>query len=389
MAYVAPYMDSAGIHIPTYQEILEDNIQTARRIYGQDLYLGNDSQDYQLLSALSVKLYDTLQAVVLAYNNRSPLTAIGSGLDALVKINGLKRLAATPSTAQVTLTGVAETVIQGGLVADRNQVQWALPQTVTLNGEGKATVEATATVTGPVQAAAGTITTIVTPQNGWWSVTNPEPAIPGRDVETDEELRARQAISTANPSQAPIEGIRGGVASVPGVLQSKVYENDTDQVDENGLPPHSITAVVEGGDEEEIARQIFLRKTPGGYTNGTTAVEIVDRKGAVNTIRFSRPEPVDIWITLQIKTLPGYVNSLGIVDALVAFVEGLGIGDSVYLSSLIGAALSSMQSLAAPSFTVVSLTAGTSAQGLGSQDIPLAYNQLARTDGGKIAVTVS
>ena len=45
MAYFAPYIDDAGVHIPTYVDIRDDLIAKFREIYGRDVYLGNDSQD--------------------------------------------------------------------------------------------------------------------------------------------------------------------------------------------------------------------------------------------------------------------------------------------------------------------------------------------------------
>ena len=66
MAYFAPYIDAAGLHIPTYADILEDLVQQAKLIYGQDIYLDNDSQDYQFISAFAAKAYDVMQGIVLA-----------------------------------------------------------------------------------------------------------------------------------------------------------------------------------------------------------------------------------------------------------------------------------------------------------------------------------
>ena len=57
-----------------------------------------------------------MNAIELSYNSRSPLTAIGSGLDAIIKLNGLSRKAASYSTCQITLTGTAETIITSGVV---------------------------------------------------------------------------------------------------------------------------------------------------------------------------------------------------------------------------------------------------------------------------------
>lgn len=102
MAYFKPYIDASGYHYPTYNDIRDDMIDHFRQIYGQDIYLGNDSQDYQMISIFALKIYDTFQAVELDYNNRSPKTAIGTALDGLVKINGLTRKKASYSTVQVT-----------------------------------------------------------------------------------------------------------------------------------------------------------------------------------------------------------------------------------------------------------------------------------------------
>lgn len=85
MAYFKPYIDGTGYHYPTYNDIRDDMMDRFRQIYGQDIYLGNDSQDYQMISIFALKIYDTFQAVELDYNNRSPKTAIGTALDALVK----------------------------------------------------------------------------------------------------------------------------------------------------------------------------------------------------------------------------------------------------------------------------------------------------------------
>lgn len=101
MTYFKPYVDSTGLHIPTYNDILEDMIAAMKQIYGDDIYLDNSSPDYQLLSIFALKQSDTLQAMAYAYNARSPETAIGASLDSVVKLNGIKRKAASQSTCQV------------------------------------------------------------------------------------------------------------------------------------------------------------------------------------------------------------------------------------------------------------------------------------------------
>lgn len=100
MTYFKPYVDSTGLHIPTYNDILEDMIAAMKQIYGDDIYLDNSSHDYQLLSIFALKQSDTLQAMAYAYNARSPETAIGTSLDSVVKLNGIRRKAASQSTCR-------------------------------------------------------------------------------------------------------------------------------------------------------------------------------------------------------------------------------------------------------------------------------------------------
>lgn len=98
MAYFTPYVDASGLHTPTYQDILDDLKYKMKAIYGQDIYLENDSADYQMLSIFALKIADSYQAVHYAYNSRSPDTAIGAALDSIVKLNGIMRKSAGYST---------------------------------------------------------------------------------------------------------------------------------------------------------------------------------------------------------------------------------------------------------------------------------------------------
>ncbi len=389
MAYFAPYIDAAGLHIPTYTDIRDKMIAEAKAIYGNDIYLGNDSADYQWISTVALKISDTLQASQLAYNNRSPATAIGAGLAAIVKINGIKPKTPSYSTCPVTLTGTAGTVITNGVVGDINGYKWDLPAAVTIGAGGSTIISAECETIGAITALPGDINKIVKPTRGWTGVTNESAAIPGQPVEQDAELRARQAISTELPSQALVEGTTAGIADVSGVTRYRVYENDTNVTDAAGLPAHSITAVVEGGTDQDIATQIYRRKTPGCYTNGTTSTEIYDAFGRLTTIRFYRPSYVDIDVVINVTRLTGYVDATtaAIKQAIVNYLNGLQIGDDLTNSSLWYAALAVMPNQKLPQFKITSLTAAKHGQSQGTGDIVTAINEVTR---GTIAyVTVN
>ncbi|TWH46323.1 baseplate J/gp47 family protein [Sporomusa sp. KB1] len=388
MAYFKPYIDASGLHLPSYIDIRDGMIAEAKRIYGQDIYLENDSADYQYISALSLKYHDVLQTLQLAYNSRSPSTATNAALDGTVRINGINRKAASYSTVPVILTGQGGTVITNGIVQDVSGYNWALPASVVIGTSGSTSSVATCQTLGNITAQSGEINKIMTPTAGWLNVSNSAAASPGQAAEVDSALRGRQAASTANPSTTVLDGIDGAIYALPGVTRHILYENDTGQYDDNGLPPHSLTAVIEGGNDEEIARTIHTRKTPGGYTNGTTAILVMNDRGQNVLIRFYRPTYYNMAVTLNIKQLTGYTsNVLENINAnLVAYLNNLAIGQDLALSALWAAAMTANVDLHMPSFSIQSLTAGTVGKAQSTADIVIPFHGVTKGELANIKV---
>jgi len=391
VAYFAPVITAQGISIPTYNDIRDQLLADARTIYGSDVYLGIDSPDYQMISIFSTMIYDAFLTAQAVYNSRGPATAVGSGLDVIVGLNGIKRKPAVYTTAIVTLTGTAGTMITNGVVEDANGYQWSLTSPAIIGTNGAVDVLATCQTEGPISAAPGEINKIVTPTLGWTSIINAAAATVGAYSESDAELRSRQASSTAQPSRTVLEGIKGGIFSISGVTRSEVYENDTKAVDSRGLPANSISAVVEGGTDADIANIIFSRKGPGCYTNGSITVPVTDQYGAVTPIRFSRPTYVDIDVVVNVKSFAGYTTETtsNIKSAVEDYCNSLSIGDSLLVSSLWGAALSANTIPNKPIFSVTSVTAAKHSQSQGTADIPIAYNQVTRGNVAYITVNVT
>lgn len=399
MAYFQPYIDGAGLHIPTYLDIRDKLIEECKNIFGQDLYLGEDAQDYQWIAINAEKIYDAYLLAQLVYNNRGPGTAIGGGLDGIAKVNGIKRKKEEYSTCHADIIGNSGTIITGGIVVDQGNIQWNLPSSVIIPSEGKINVTLTCSIPGPIQAKPGDIIQIYNPTYGWTEVINTDTVELGSYFETDSELRARQQTSVALPSLTELDGIKGAIAQIRRVARCQVYENDTDQVDDKGLPPHSITAVVEGGDTQTIANTIDLKKTPGCYTNGTTEVQITDSDGnlvwdAFNKPvirRFYRPTYVDIDVTINVKSLLAYTdkNTENIKANVATYLSGLKIGTNLSISSIWGAALSTMSDLKSPAFSIVSVTAGRHGETQTANDISILFYEVTRGSIENITVNVS
>lgn len=379
MAYTAPTITAAGLTIPLYSDVLADLIELAKSIYGDDIYLGTDSLDYQFISIFALKLTDAYNTAQLIYNNRSPATAIGSALDAIVKINGLKRKPASYSTCQVTLTGLYGTIITGGIVADVAGNLWSLPTPITIPIGGTLTVSATCQTLGAITATIGQIATISTPTQGWTSVTNSVPAAAGQATEVDSQLRSRQAISTQLPSRSLLGGTIAGIASVADVVRYKVYENDTSLTDSDGIPSHSICAVVEGGTDNDIANEIYYRKNGGCGTYGTTSVSIADPIYETTTvISFYHPTYVPIFTTLGVHPLAGYTtaNTAAIQTAITNYLNSLAIGEELTISALWGIAMATMSDLTNPIFSLKTVVAGTAIGAQTTDDITIAFNEV-------------
>ncbi|MBX4266530.1 baseplate J/gp47 family protein [Clostridium estertheticum] len=378
--YFSPYIDAVGFHMPLYTDIRDQLITDAKSIFGQDIYMGIDSQDYQFIAVVAEKIYDAFQTAMLVYNNRGPSTAIGSGLDSVIKINGLKRDAANYSICPVTVSGVPETVIKNCVVTDKGSIKWDLPSSITISANGTIDVLATCEITGPIVANPGDITGIFTPTYGLNGVYNSESGELGSIIESDSLVRVRQSNSTAQPSSSMLEGTKGAVAQVKGVTRSKVYENDTNIIDSDGLPAHSISAIVEGGLDADIANAIFIHKGPGCYTNGTTSVDITDSAMQIVTIRFTRPTYVDIDVTINIKQLVGYTTSTttAVKTNLQTYLNSLKVGSNASMSSLWGVALQAMPDLTVPMFSITSVIVARRGGTQTNADITINYNEVCR-----------
>ncbi|EBX7334549.1 hypothetical protein DS513_23985 [Salmonella enterica subsp. enterica serovar Sandiego] len=381
-----------GISAPDYQTILDTLTSYFQQIYGSDAYLEPDSKDGQMVALVALAVHDANNTAIAVYNCFSPATGYGAALTSNVKINGIARKGATNSAVDLLLTGTAGTTITNGTVKDTNNVIWRLPASVVIGIDGTVTVTAICSNSGAVAALAGTITTINTPTRGWTSVTNPAAATVGVPAETDAELRIRQGQSVALPSITPFEGVDGAIANVAGVTRHKLYENDTGATDINGLPPHSISAIVDGGDVTEIAQTIRGNKGQGVRTWGKTSVTVPDKYGNPHIISFSRPTDVPVYGKITLKVFAGYTSQIGvqIQQAVADYINRLMIGDPVLLSRIYSPAnLGVVSGGNARYYDIQELLIGKSPETVAAANINIAYDESASCKPENIIITVA
>lgn len=158
---------------------------------------------------------------------------------------------------------------------------------------------------GTITPGLGTVNKILTQIAGWERVSNNIAAVVGRETESDVDLRLRYGRSVYTKGAALIEAMQARIyEEVEGITAVLVFENDTDAIDSDSRPPHSLEVVVQGGDDTAIAKKIWQTKAPGIGTFGSTAVNITDSQGTHHVMKFNRPIPKKVWLKVVLSRNP-------------------------------------------------------------------------------------
>lgn len=380
-----------GFRRPTYAELLDALEHKARELFGTKANLTVRSPLGLFLRLFAWALNLLFSTIEDVYNSRFVDTSVGTSLYNLGKAIGLRLLPAQKAVGYLQISGTdGVTVPVGWLAATTAGTQYVVMAEGTI-ANGTVTLPAQATLAGPDgNTAAGTITSIVNPMEGITAVTNPADFDGGRNTETDPEYRERYYESVDYAGGVNADAISGEILqNVEGVYSAVVYENDTDEPDADGIPPHAFEAVIYGGLDGDVAMQIFKRKAAGIRTHGNTTVPVVSAGGMTYNISFSRPVPVPVYICVtNLQTDPRRFPVDGIEQikqALVSYIGGdakggLTIGESVIFNRI-----------PTPIYSVsgvVDFDLEISGDGIdyGTENIPITSRQKAVTDEGKVTV---
>lgn len=245
-------------------------------------------------------------------------------------------------------------------------------------------------------AAVGDLNGIVTVVDGWQGVENLQAGTAGRLAENDADLRARYPSGLFRLGAATLPSIAPNVRDrVAGVQALRVFQNDTDAADAAGRPPHSIHIVVDGGLDDEIASAIFRVKAAGIDTHGAVTAVVTDEDGALQPIRFDRPERVYVWVSCAVTLLPSSEQAFPpdgfdrIAANLAAAGASFSIGDDVIRQRLFGA-IYQTQGIASVELLLASATDPSFEPGPGDfapSNIEILDMQVAVFDRSRIEVT--
>lgn len=332
----------------TVAEIIADMQAAQRSSISGSLNTSSTGVIANLNMAVATELAIVWELTEEVYDAHDPETAEGVAADHNGSLTGVPRLPATKARVVLTLTVAGNSLVPTGSVVSNPlmpTVRFVTTQDLTTALTAPVAdynVSADAETAGQLTAAPMTLTKIESPASGWTAVKNLNAAIPGRNVETDEQYRLRQLEVRDTTEGGTLAGIVADVRLLPNVITVTGYENTADAA-VGGMPGHSFEIVVSGGDDAVIAASIWGNKPAGIETFGTTSVNVTDTEGVVHAVRFSRPTQKIINVNYAATTNQDY-NAGGIRAALeLAAVDPLSpahftIGQPIYLVRMLAIA---------------------------------------------------
>jgi uncharacterized phage protein gp47/JayE len=393
-----PFVDATGLQIKTIEEILDELSTQQKAEIDSTLNTAPDEPLGELNGIFAAQLREIWEVAQVAYNGFNPDAAEGFLLEKLSALTGTLREGATKSTVvPMTVDLDAATTLLAGThfahVVGLPDNRWTPIEDYTASVGGSQSVDFEAEFAGAVIANAGTITVIATAVTGWNSVTNPNDANVGKEIDTNAELRQRREEELRATGSATLDAIRADVLADEDVLQVSVFENTSSVVDANGLPPKSIEVVVFDGSpptlsNNEIAQLIFDTKPAGIETYGLETGTATDSLGAFHTIKFSRPTELQIWIELfvSVNISSGYAGASALEAALVE----LNTTDLLQGRDVIAARLGEVAMSFDGIFDLYSPPQlGLSPSPVGTANIVIGPREIARLDTGRITINES
>lgn len=205
-------------------------------------------------------------------------------------------------------------------------------------------------VVGPIVAPANTITQLASPTATIIETYNEDDLILGSLVETDEALRIRIANTTVTDSTGTIPSITSAILNnVAGVTSVNVIENVLAVTDGDGRPAHSYETIVIGGDDEELAQEIWRTKPAGIGLFGNTTEIITDSVGSLRTIKFTRPVVINLAVRVQYSEYGEELFPISGTEAIrsivVSQITALGVDKDVIPLRLAGPIYSNVEGI--------------------------------------------
>ena len=331
-----------GYERPTYDDIVEVQIDRAKQLFGEDIDTNENTPLGKYIRLNCADLAEIYEILEMIYYARFPNTAKGVSLDRLCPFVGITRNQATYAKHEVKFTGEAGEYVPEAFEVSAGDILFHTYNRVQLGEDGTATAVVECETAGTVgNVTIGSIDTIVNPDTNVESVEHISVLEYAEDLESDTDLRYRFNKALSNAGAATTKAIAAAITSVPLVDGVEIIENNTDK-EVNGLPPHTFACYVLAPETQYplIAEAIFSKKPTGIISVGDISVDIVDEYGESQTVSFYETNILYPKIYIEIFTDSNYktdgINQ--IKQNIINYINGLKIGEDVYISKLIASA---------------------------------------------------
>jgi uncharacterized phage protein gp47/JayE len=389
----------AGFVRPTVRDLIAAFEADELADMSADLDVSSDQPIGQLNGIYGNHLAYAWENLELLYNQLDPDAAEGRLLEMLAKLTGTFRRGSTPSEVMQTCNLDAGTTLIAGThfaaIENKPDIRWTPVSDFTAPSTGFHQVAFQCELLGPTEGLAGTINVIATPLVGWNSVVNPNDAELGKEIDDDPALRARRERELATMGSATVRAITANLAQafVDKLQNLTVFENDDDIVDANGLPPHSVEALIFDGEvpsiaNNDIAQVIYDSKASGikayGQTTGL-ARALVNGVEALKPVGFSRATQLPVYVTIDLVRGAGYIGDDAVAVAVAKAANArFGPGKAVVEAILMGfvTALGGVEDVPLVRLGLAPSPAGTA-------NIPVTIREIARFDTSRIVVNAT
>lgn len=345
-----PTFGPDGFIVPPEADILVAVKAAWNAAFGGNLNMADETPQGQLCVSETASIGNANDAFAFLSQQMDPAYNAGRYQDGIARIYFIERFPARPTVVAVTCIGGEGVIIPANaIVVAADGTQYLATDGGTIPASGSIDLQFECVVPGPIACPAGSIQTIYQAINGWDQAFNADDGVLGRYTEGRAEFEDRRRLSVAQNAQGSLPAVLGAVLSVPNVLDAFVTENVNNAAQEiRGftLAPNSIYVAAVGGDDDDVARALWTKKSPGCGYNGNTLVTVTDDNPLYNPphptyeVRFERPEAVTVVFLVTLATNQSVpANALALIQAAIvaAFAGADGgprarIGDTIFAS---------------------------------------------------------
>ena len=329
--------------------------------FGSDINL-DDGSNAGAIANILAEVEDTIDSIGQGIRDSNLLQkATGQSIDDIGANEGIYRKIATNATVTLVLTAYVNPNSPVIIDTDNGEYSTAdgqifritddvtISQQATVNGQpltdddgnplGQATITAVSEDTGSTQnVAPNSIVNAEQSVDGFYSVTNPDKAQGGIDVETDDKLKARIMVNRQAKPNGTQDGLTTAIKNIPDVKDARIITNTSNQADALGNPAYSIHAYVLGGQPDEIAQAIYDNAALDTNFAGSKSGNATDVSGKQYVVSYDSAPQALIYIKVEIKADATAFNTdygiQQIKDSINQYFDTLSMGDSVNFTKL-------------------------------------------------------